>query len=98
MGSSCEHRQSATGTANPAALCVWPQGAVTTRQGSQKDVRKTSEIRQKYVVMCFIESELWFIRGTTMIDITYITCIKDIYIQYHTIEDLEVDIDVFQWW
>jgi len=33
-----------------------------------------------------------------MIDITYITCIKDIYIQYHTIEDLEVDIDFFQWW
>ena len=52
VGSSCEHRQSATGTANPAALCVWPQGAVTTRQGSQKYVRKTSEIRQKYVLHC----------------------------------------------
>jgi hypothetical protein len=75
-----------------------PCGSVRLATGGCDHTAGISERRQKNVVMCFIESELWFIRGTTMIDITYITCIKDIYIQYHTIEDLEVDIDFFQWW
>ena len=41
------------------------------------------------IVMWFIESSLWFIHGTAMIDTT---CCKDIH-YIRTIEDIEVDIE-----
>ena len=79
-----------------------PCGSVRLATGGCDHTAGISERRQKYVVkMHHVLHWKWIVVHTwNNYDWynLYITCIKDIYIQYHTMEDLEVDIDFFQWW